>query len=244
MDGIHILICRGPTRVQVTVWPESQLQTFTAADAERLRKFFIHRRYSSGFDQALLDSLDEVRDTLHRNLHMENPEEGAVSGRTMALLVAGAIGCWALLSLVGWRASGPSPLTPTTTASKAGLLGAMFGQVAAVWIYDRLFPAPPAGAVSRRRSPRRRRPDGRDGHAPGEPTRLGRLRCAARYRSQRPMSADCFFCRKLAALDTLPAEELVWRLPARRCAIGALAVLPRLLPPRRASPRHRIEQPG
>ena len=35
--------------------------------------------------------------------------------------------------------------------------------------------------------------------------------------------ADCPFCRKLADLDALPPEDVVWRFPARRRLAGAVA---------------------
>lgn len=137
VDGIHILYSRDPKAkfLQITVWPESQHEVFTDADAKRLYKLVNHRRYSSGVDQALLDGLAMIRDTLHRNLHLNHPDDGPANGWTMAVIVAMGMVGWIVLLVISMRMSkeeiqGPHP----------GLLGAMFGQVASVWIYDHLFP--------------------------------------------------------------------------------------------------------
>jgi hypothetical protein len=140
VDGVHILFCRDPRQVQVTVWPEFQQQTFTDEDAERLRRLLKHRRYSSGVDQALLDGINMIRETYQRNLHFD-PDNGLARPSTMALSLIAFLGVWLALLLASTRlraqSADKSPLHP-------GLLGTLFGHVASLWIYDLLFANEPA----------------------------------------------------------------------------------------------------
>jgi hypothetical protein len=140
VDGVHILFCRDPRYVQITVWPEFQQQTFTDEDAERLRKLLRHRRYSSGVDQALLDGVNMIRETYQRNLHID-PDNGLARPSTMAVSLIALLGVWLALLLASSRLRAQSG---NKSSLHPGLLGTMFGHVAALWIYDLLFANEPA----------------------------------------------------------------------------------------------------
>ncbi len=85
----------------------------------------------------------QVKDTLHRNLHLDHPDEGPANGWTMAAIVAVGLGVWIVLLLASSRLEDFLG-GEAKAAERAGLMGAMFGQTAAVWIYDRLYPRPAA----------------------------------------------------------------------------------------------------
>lgn len=154
IEGILILICRAPSTVpllgrgrklvQITVWPESERQTFTDKNAEQLRRK-LTRRLPGGLDGALLDGLHFVRDTWRHNLQLEQADDGSATAGTLWMIVAGFLIVWIVLLLVSFRWGSAS--TDANEALQPALLGAIFGQPAATPIYDRLLPPAPAGAT-------------------------------------------------------------------------------------------------
>jgi hypothetical protein len=81
----------------------------------------------------MTDNLAE-RQSASKSIHFE----------TIAVIVAGIVGFWLLLSLV--RAVLPQTDSESTHAGRtSGFLGALFGTTAGHWVYDRLFSThPPA----------------------------------------------------------------------------------------------------
>jgi hypothetical protein len=143
VDGVYILICDDPKarHVQVVVWPESREQTFPSRERERLRAEMA-RHLGKEPDQTLLHAVARVREVLKENQPADPAASSilwVVGGVILALLVA-----WVFLGVLRAKLAArdqaaPVAVTPSGGRFMPGLLGGMFGSIAGLWIYDRLF---------------------------------------------------------------------------------------------------------
>lgn len=148
VDGVYILICDDPPKlrhVQVSVWPESREQTFPARDREALRKEMAHN-LAKDPDKTLLHAVAQVREVLKEHQPADpasNSVLWTVGGVILAFLVA-----WVVLGVLRARLVARDRDRAALVAGipeesgrhfMPGLLGGMFGSVAGLWIYDRLF---------------------------------------------------------------------------------------------------------
>ncbi len=77
-DGIYILICREPARIQVEVTSGTMQKAFTAKDRDQLVALLITHFKAKEYDKALDETLDQVYDTVDR--HFSPPLPAPVSG--------------------------------------------------------------------------------------------------------------------------------------------------------------------
>jgi hypothetical protein len=175
VDGLYILICRGPRRgfIQVTAYPDSArdvfsdfkrrelqdllqkgLQGVVAGEgsndaAEAALGFGWAARPVTGADAALLEGLSAIEKTVRERLGDPN----AVRGWTVGALMVFGISVWLVLRIISRRMAARAPeaglLGPTQPDRTPGLLAAQFGSPAAYWIYDRLFYGPPPAAAAK-----------------------------------------------------------------------------------------------
>src|SRR5205823_3586609 len=64
VDGVHILICRHPSHVQIGIGPETLKHGFSPTDRDQLRNLLVARFRDKQYDQGLLDALALVQDPL------------------------------------------------------------------------------------------------------------------------------------------------------------------------------------
>jgi hypothetical protein len=144
VNGVYILISDDPPKlrhVQVSVWPESREQTFPARDREALRKEMAHS-LGKDPDKALLHAVAQVREVLKEHQPADPASTSvlwAVGGVILALLAA-----WVVLGVLRAKLAARDRAAPVAGVAEGnrfmpGLLGGMFGSVAGLWIYDRLF---------------------------------------------------------------------------------------------------------
>jgi hypothetical protein len=140
VEGIHILICKQPRHVAVVAWPERFAEQFSEKDCTDIERLLTRQLLRSP-DETLLTALDRVRKDLEGH---RQPGPPSVPLGPLFAFIAGAVGLWLVLaSLRLWlRKPEPFVLTgrPETIRLAAGLLAGMFGNPAAFWITDRLFP--------------------------------------------------------------------------------------------------------
>ena len=143
IDGVYILICKEPRQVYVLIYPHTPEQPFTEDNGRDLRRL-LERQLPKAPDGALADAVTLVRTTVTDNLAERQSASTSIRFETVALIVAGIVGFWLLLSLV--RAVLPQTGgDPTHAGRTSGFFGALFGTTAGHWVYDRLFRAhPPA----------------------------------------------------------------------------------------------------
>jgi hypothetical protein len=146
VEGIHVLICKQPRHVAVVVWPERLEADFGPKECKGVEQMFT-RRLVAAPDETLLGALAQVRSGLEA--HRE-PEPPSVALGPLGVFIGGAVGVWLLLGLVRLRLRKPDPFSftgePQTVRLTAGLLAGMFGNPAAFWITDRLFPHDTTGS--------------------------------------------------------------------------------------------------
>ena len=141
IDGVYILICKEPREVYVLISPQTPEQPFTEDNARELRRS-LERQLPKAPDAALTDAVALMRTTVSDNLADRQSSSTSIHYETIALLVAGFIGFWLLLSLV--RSVLPkTDSDPHYVGRTSGFLGALFGTTAGHWVYDRLFRAHP-----------------------------------------------------------------------------------------------------
>ncbi len=140
VEGIHVLICKQPRHVAVVVWPERLEEQFNQKDCTDIERLLTRQLLRSP-DETLLTALDRVRTDLEAR---RQPEPRALPLGPVGVFIAGAVGLWLLLALVRLWLRKPVPFaltgSPETVRLTAGLLAGMFGNPAAFWITDRLFP--------------------------------------------------------------------------------------------------------
>ncbi len=72
-DGIYILICREPARIQIEATPGIMQKVFTAKDRDQLVALLVTRFKAKEYDKALDETLDQIYDTVDRNLSPPQP---------------------------------------------------------------------------------------------------------------------------------------------------------------------------
>ncbi len=72
-DGIYVLICKDPPRLQVEVGDATVAKAFTAKDREHLVSMLIGHLKAKTYDKGLDETLDLVYDTVDRNLSPQPP---------------------------------------------------------------------------------------------------------------------------------------------------------------------------
>jgi hypothetical protein len=177
-DGIFIIIARraNPRSIHVVVGPETQARTFTASDAEGLRKLLV-RNLDSGkksYDEGLREALTFIERTVADNRH-----GGDWLWVTWAM--AGCLISWMGLGMVRTRLVAPIQVHPAADGSLPGLLGGSVPAAAGFWLFASLFGSsagPPARAERSNNAGGDQDPSGTDGgrvQAPsdGEPQSFG-----------------------------------------------------------------------
>jgi uncharacterized membrane protein YgcG len=143
VNGVYILICADPRHVQVHVTPDARA-AFSDRDREQLRKSLSRKLRSRAYDDALLDSVEFVRDRL-------DPQHA--SWWWVLWVVLGIVGIWLLVGLVR-TLLGPSANHTPGAGPSGGILAGMFGATAGSWMVhtflrrggvDAKAPVPPAG---------------------------------------------------------------------------------------------------
>jgi hypothetical protein len=147
--GVYILLCKAPADARVLPWPEDAEPLFRLEDIGRLRERLIRSLKEYDPDQGLLDTLDRLRFLLQAHKDGSIVPVG-VSGWLLGGVVGGAIGLWALLVLVQLklRILGVGGPEEADLELRVALLGALFGSVAAWWLYDRLWSLAPRSEES------------------------------------------------------------------------------------------------
>jgi hypothetical protein len=149
VEGIHILICKQPRHVAVVAWPERFEEQFSAKDCTDIERLLTRQLLRSP-DETLLTALDRVRTDLEAH---RQPEPPSVPLSPLGVFIVGAVGLWLVLVLVRLWLRKPAPFAltgrPETVRLTAGLLAGMFGNPAAFWITDRLFPHETTGGSPR-----------------------------------------------------------------------------------------------
>jgi hypothetical protein len=148
--GVYVVICMDPRGVGINVRPEDG-QEFKRCDLKTLRRSLARNLQDRGSDSALLAFLDQIHDVLHDNA--TRGSSAIINGVPLAGLLGGGLSLWLSLRLIRFRLRASRTATawsagsvnePGTQAREtAGLLGAMFGFPAGLWIYDKLYPSPP-----------------------------------------------------------------------------------------------------
>src|SRR5262249_25190596 len=69
VNGLYVLICRKPGRVEVSVGTETGKHDFLESDASRLRLRMAKDFGAKEYDKGLLDAVNSVRETLKANVH-------------------------------------------------------------------------------------------------------------------------------------------------------------------------------
>ncbi len=68
VNGVYVLICKSPTRLQIQVDTETRKRAFTAKDRDRLQQKFIAGFKEKKFDDGLKDGIDAVEAAFRANL--------------------------------------------------------------------------------------------------------------------------------------------------------------------------------
>jgi uncharacterized protein len=79
VNGIYILICKKPGRVEVEVGNQTQKRAFTRNDRDNLVRKVLGSFKEKKFDEGLLEGLDEIESALRKNLGKE--AGGSPAGR-------------------------------------------------------------------------------------------------------------------------------------------------------------------
>ncbi len=145
VEGVHVLICKQPRQVAVVVWPERFESEFGATECKSIERL-LTRHLVSAPDETLLTTLDHIR----TGLRTQREPEPSVAFGPLGLFIGGTVGLWLLLCVARLRLRKPQPFSmtgePQTVRLTAGLLAGMFGNPAAFWITDQLFPHEATGS--------------------------------------------------------------------------------------------------
>lgn len=134
INGVYVLISADPSYpfVQVTVWPpeDPAINRFVA---NRARHAFLDGQKHAGPDQALFDMVDRLQ------AGFRGPLVLSALWWTLLALVGVFVLIW--ITALGIRSKLPTAPPQGTELVKIlpGVLGGMFGSMAAHWIYDRPF---------------------------------------------------------------------------------------------------------
>jgi hypothetical protein len=143
VNGVYMLISTDPNyrHAFVTAWPESQREVFTPRKCDHLRRLFVEKNKHSQQNQALLDVVAEIREVLDNAL-----QPSSFSWVTVGVVIGVVLTFWLLLGLIRMRLATKSHAKAAPSTSEGppprqvpGLLGGMFGSVAGMWIYDKVF---------------------------------------------------------------------------------------------------------
>lgn len=145
VNGVFVLISDIPgyKHVQVTVWPEEPPLPLRPRDRDQVRRCFTQVQKNQGPNQALKEMVMELRDCLSKNLSAGG-ESAALTWWTLGLLFIGILLLWGLVELGRARGTASTSSACSREAfvedpALPGMLGEMFGSLAAQPIYDRAF---------------------------------------------------------------------------------------------------------
>jgi uncharacterized membrane protein YgcG len=145
VNGVFVLICTNPSVVTVITRLPDHPEYFTYGDCEQLRRRFVAVNQEQGLNKALVDLADQ----LDRMLDAKGPPGKAArpSWLLLLILIGGLLGCWVVLTVVGY-VSRRAPRNVPQLDQTPALLGGMFGSVASFPVYDWLLqrPTPPPEA--------------------------------------------------------------------------------------------------
>lgn len=167
-DGVYVLICENPKKLLVSVGKKTQERDFKPADRNRLRDTFVAGLKSGKRDDALVNGVQFIADTIQSN-HRGAEERASARRTTTTTMPAanhndgggfnwGGILCWGLLIVGGiWLVFG---LIRAFTGGMGGmgggpgyggyggyggggffssLMGGLFGAAAGMWMYNNFF---------------------------------------------------------------------------------------------------------
>jgi hypothetical protein len=146
LNGVYILISNVPRyhHVQVTVWPEEQdPPLLRTRDQNQIRRAFTDGQNRRNVNERLEAMVEELRECLGKNLTADN-SPAPLAWSALGLISLAVLMFWGLDVLVRLRTSGvsvPGSALQALAQGKAisGMLGGMFGTLAAQPIYDRVL---------------------------------------------------------------------------------------------------------
>lgn len=168
-NGIGILICNEPKKLQIVLGEETQRKAFRPSDRDKLRQDLLANLKEEKFDRALLDAVQFVSDRLQTNVktttaaparrtaaaepaaapaarQVDHHNGGSWVGTIlMWVLIIGGI--WLVIGLIrtftgGWGGGGYGPGGGYYGGGGGfftSLLGGMFGAAAGMWMYNNFF---------------------------------------------------------------------------------------------------------
>jgi len=142
MDGVYILISTIPgyKHVQVTVWPDEQPLPLRWRDRDQVRRCFVEVESHKGANKALTDMVEELRDCLSKNLAADDTTATALTWWTLGLVSGAILILWGLTEMVRKKAKAGTGAISEEAArpdrALPGVMGEMFGTLAAQPIYD------------------------------------------------------------------------------------------------------------
>jgi len=107
LNGVEVLICKEPGRIEVQAGEETMKRAFTKANLDRMRDIILGGFRSKNYDPALLSAVDYAKQTFDQNMgsaRSGGPAAGQSSGRSAG----------------GGASNSPAPTPPTSTRFSPG----------------------------------------------------------------------------------------------------------------------------
>lgn len=164
VQGVYILICKDPGRIQVEVGDRTQKKAFTLANREELRKIMRENFEKKEFDKGLIAGVQYVQKKMADNLGKsavpaprqssgETAGTAAADGRSAGeragwsniagLICIGAVvvlGLWLIIGLIrSFTGGGGGSSGGGGGGFLTSLLGGLFGAAAGMWLYNHFF---------------------------------------------------------------------------------------------------------
>lgn len=161
VNGVYVLLTREPAHLQVVVGNDTQRNAFTTADRDRLVDTMLRQMRAKKYDEALLDGVNFVDQTIRSHLAVRSPgtvrptpspvpaapqeapvhRPGIPLGRILFLLAILVFGMFVLGRLLRGLTGGSAPMPGGFPGGGGGgffrsLLGGVFGAAAGMWLYD------------------------------------------------------------------------------------------------------------
>ncbi len=144
LNGVYVLISAIPDykHVQVTAWPDTDLPTLRKRDCLALWLSYTQNLKHHGANQALIKMVEELHDCLDQNLSANQVTAAPLTWWALGLFGTATLMLWGLAEVGRGKRAAPGQAVSSWDGfgqdrALPGMMGEMFGSLAAQPIYDR-----------------------------------------------------------------------------------------------------------